>query len=158
LVLVNRGWDTAVRLGTVALAELDDVPPGPAVHQPPTPMTRTLGLHLGGPNALDPFASDPGPGEPLTTARHLAKYLDYCGATAVILPEGLADRSWRHALEGQAEEDATAPDRLETLRQVLDRQGCSTWLELSFEGPEALPGLPPADSAEAVRRGLVRLD
>ena len=35
------------------------------------------------------------------------------------------------------------------IRRVLARQGCALWLELEFDGPQALPGLPPADSAEA---------
>src|SRR5262249_27014076 len=61
------------------------------------------------------------------------------------------------ALDGQAEEDATRPDRLDVLRGVLERRGGSLWTELSFEGSAALPGLPPPDSPEAVRRGLVRL-
>ena len=76
----------------------------------------------------------------------------------MVLPEDLADRARRRALDGQADEDPTGPDRLETVRRVLARQGYSVWLELGFDGPDSLPGLPPADSAEAVRRGLVRVD
>ena len=37
-------------------------------------------------------------------------------------------------------------------------RGMSLWLELDFDGPGALPGLPRADSPDAVRRGLVRVD
>ena len=94
----------------------------------------------------------------LTTAHNLVRYLGYCGASAVVLPEGLADRSTRRALDGQADEDSTGPDRLETIRRVLARQGYSLWLELDFDGPDALPGCPPPIRAEAVRRGLVRVD
>ena len=61
-------------------------------------------------------------------------------------------------LFGQADEDSTGPDRLEIIRRSWLRQGFALWLELGFEGPNALPGLPPPDSAEALRRGLVRLD
>ncbi len=76
----------------------------------------------------------------------------------MVVPESLADRPNRRALDGQADEDTARPDRLDVFRRVLERQGCSLWLELAFDGPAALPGLPPPDSAEAVRRGLVRLD
>ena len=67
-------------------------------------------------------------------------------------------RTWRTArprrrLDGQADEDPTGPDRLEIVRRVLARQGCALWLELRFDGPDALPGLPAADSAEALRAG-----
>ena len=86
------------------------------------------------------------------------RYLGYCGASAVVLPERLADRSLRRALEGQADEDSTGPDQLEVFRRLLARQGLSLWLELGFDGPGALPGLPRPDSPEAVGRGLVRVD
>ncbi len=101
---------------------------------------------------------DSGPGSALATARNLVKYMGYCGATAVVVPEEVSDRSRRQALDGQAEEDSTGPDRLDVLRRVLERQDCSLWLEVSFDGPSALPGLPPPDSEEAIRRGLVRLN
>lgn len=158
LLLVNRSPDATVRLGTVTLTELDDVPSAPNLVEPRTPDVRTLGLYLRGPNPLGPYGGEPLSHDALTTAGNLAKYLGYCGASAVVLPEGLADRSIRRALDGQADEDSTGPDRLQTIRRVLARQGCSLWLELEFDGPEALPGLPPADSSEAERRGLVRLD
>src|SRR5207244_2066755 len=119
--------------------------------------TRTLGLYLGGPHAWDAFG-EPAADDALATAVNLVKYLAYCGATAAVVPEDRADRSRRRALDGQADEDPTGPDRLETLRRVLERQGDSLWLEISFDAPGALPGLPPPDSDEAVRRGLVRLD
>jgi hypothetical protein len=158
LVLVNRDTEAAVRLGTVTLTELDDVPPAHAVHEPDKPPARTLGLYLTGTHALDPFRGDSGPSGALATARNLVKYMGYCGATAVVVPEELCDRSRRRALSGQVEEDSTGPDRLDVLRRVLERQECSLWLELSFDGSSPLPGLPPPDSEEAIRRGLVRLN
>jgi hypothetical protein len=158
LVLVNRDTEAVVRLGTVTLTELDDVPAPPTIREPEALAARTLGLYLTGTHALDPFGGRSGPGDALAAARNLVKYLSYCGATAAVVPEELADRSRRRALDGQAEEDSTGPDRLEVLRRVLERQACSLWLELAFDGRAALPGLPPPDSAEAVRRGLVRLD
>ncbi len=94
----------------------------------------------------------------MTAAHNLVRYLGYCGANAVVLPEDLADRSSRRALDGQADEDSTGPDRLETIRRVLARQGIALWLELRFDGPDSLPGLPLASSDEALRRGLVRVD
>ena len=158
LLLVNRSPDATVRLGTVTLTELEDVPSAPNLVEPRTSDIRTLGLYLNGPNPLGPYGGESLSHDALTTAGNLAKYLGYCGASAVVLPESLADRSIRRALDGQADEDSTGPDRLETIRRVLGRQGCSLWLELEFDGPEPLPGLPPADSSEAERRGLVRLD
>ncbi len=157
LVLVNRSPDAAVRLGSVTLTELDDLP-GPPPHEPDTPPSRALGLYLDGAHALDRFGGDSGVVDDWTAATNLAKYLSYCGATAVVVPESLAGRPNRRALDGQADEDASRPARLDVLRRVLERQGCSLWLELSFDGPGALLGLPSPDSAEAVRRGLVRLD
>ena len=103
---------------------------------------RTLGLYLTGPHPLEPFGGDPAAHDALTTAQNLVRYLGYCGASAVVVPEALADRSIRRALDGQADEDSTGPDRLEVLRRVLARQGFSLWLELDFDGPDALPGLP----------------
>ncbi len=158
LVLVNRGGEAPVRLGTVTLTELDDVPPPPGIVEPNTKATRTLGLYLSGPNALDRFGSASGLHDALVPAYNLSKYLGQCGATAVVLPEELADRSIRRALDGLADEDSTGPDRLQVTRSVLARQGYATWLELRFDKPAALSGLPPADSALAQERGLVRID
>ncbi len=54
LVLVNRSPDAAVRLGSVTLTELDDLP-GPPPHEPDTPATRALGLYLDGPQCPGPL-------------------------------------------------------------------------------------------------------
>jgi hypothetical protein len=158
LVLLNRSSDADVRLGMVSLAELGELPELPTLVETRSMATRTFGLYLTGPNPLEAFGGGVPAHDSLTTARNLATYLNSCGATAVILPEQLADRSMRRGLNGQADEDSTGPDRLEVIRRVLARQGLSLWLELDFTGPDALPGLPRADSPEAARRGLVRLD
>ena len=158
LVLLNRSTDARVRLGTVTMTELDDLPLTPPVSEPHSTAARTIGLYLNGPRALEPFGGSSSSHDPLETAYNLAKYLSYCGASAVVLPEELADRSTRRALFGQADEDSTGPDRLELVRRVVSRQGYSLWLELGFDGPGTLPGLPRADSPEAARRGLVRVD
>jgi hypothetical protein len=107
---------------------------------------------------LEPFGASPSPRDALTTAENLVRYLGNCGASAVVLPEQLGDRSIRRALGGYADEDSTGPDRLQVIRRVLSRQGLSLWLELDFTGPDVLPGLPRADSPESARLGLVRLD
>ena len=128
----------------------------PEVASPP-PTCETWGS-ICRPSLLERF----GGGEPaLSDARwrrsvEPVRYLAYCGASTVVLPEGLADRSGGGALDGQAAEDAVGPDRLDLLLRILGRQGCSAWLELALAGP--LPGLPPPDSAEALARGLVRVD
>ena len=158
LVLVNRGPAATVQVGSVRLTELAGVPATPVAFAPAPDQARVLGLRLEGTAALDRFGGGggPGPADLLATANNLARYMAHCGASAVVLPEGLADRSSRGALDGQAAEDAVGPDRLDLLLRILGRQGCSAWLEPALSGP--LPGLPPPGSAEALARGLVRVD
>jgi hypothetical protein len=158
LVLINRSPEAEVRLGTVSLIELDGLPVDASLADARSTAARMFGLYLSGPHALEPFGGNPAASDPLTTAENLVRYLGYCGASAVVLPEQLADRSIRRALDGQADEDSTGPDQLEIVRRVLTRQGLSMWLEVGFDGPRALPGLPRPDSLEAVQRGLVRVD
>ena len=158
LLLLNRSPDAEVKLGTVTLTELDVLPPAPVAAQPASTPGRTLGFYLSGSRALEPFGANQSSADSLTTAYNLAKYLGYCGVSAVVLPEDLTDRSTRRGLDGQADEDSTGPDRLEIVRRVLTRQGISLWLELRFDGSRPLPGLPRADSPEAAQRGLVRVD
>jgi hypothetical protein len=158
LVLVNRGTGDPVRIAGIEWVELaDDPPPQPLAETHPD-APRTLGLHLAGPHALDRFggANDGGPDDPVALAHNLASYLAHCGATAVVLPEGPADRSRRTALDGQAAEDSTGPDRLDVLLRLLARQGVSTLLDVPCDGP--LPGLPTPNSPEALERGLIRVD
>jgi hypothetical protein len=158
LVLLNRSPDAEVRLGMVTLTELDDLPQLPRLPEANSKAARTFGLYLTGPDPLEPFGGNPAAHDPIITAENLVRYLGYCGASAVVLPESLADRSMRRALDGLADEDSTGPDRLDVIRRVLSRQGFPVWVELDFDGPNALPGLPRADSPEAARRGLVRVD
>jgi hypothetical protein len=158
LVLLNRNPTAPVRLGTVRVAELDALPP-PPIRLPSTPATRTLGLYLTGPHPLDRFGGDvQGQADPLQAARNLVSYLGYCGGSMVILPEGLAERHLRRQLQGQADENASGPDRLDLVLRLLRRQGSTAFVEMRLDGREAMPGLPPADSAEALRQGLVRID
>ena len=156
LVLVNRGGDGAVRLGSASLVELAEVPALSEESDEVRP-ARALGIYLSGDRALEPFSTQGGR-DPLATARNLADYIGACGARAVILPESLADREWRRSLSGQIEEDPVGADGLEVVERVLDRRGVAYWLELDLGGRQALPGLPAADSAEAIARGLVRID
>ena len=157
LVLVNRSPEAEVRAGAITLTEVDDRAGGPSGAAPAAP-SRALGLYLSGSDALDPFGGHGASDDPLRTAQNLLKYLGYCGASAVVVPEDLADRVGRRSLLGQADEDSTGADRLELIRRLIARQGYALWLELDFDGPGSLPGLPAADSAEALRRGLVRID
>ena len=155
LVMVNRSPEAEVRAGAITLTEIEET------GTPRTPSQvaqRGLGLYLTGSDALDRFGGHSSSNDPLKMAENLVRYMGFCGATAAVLPEDLTERESRRGLFGQADEDPTGPDRLEVLRRILARQGYALWLELGFEGPAALPGLPPADSAEALRRGLVRLD
>ena len=155
LVLVNRAGSAPVQVGSISLSELSELPPAP----PALLAERSLGLHLSGPRPLDRFGGggdDPGRVDRLAQARNLAAYLAHCGASSVILPEGLTDRARRVALAGQAEEDSTGPDRLDLLLRVLARRGATAWVDVAFDA--TLPGLPAADSPEALAEGLVRLD
>ncbi len=160
LVMANRSSAGPVQVGTVTLTELAEIPPGPVIEEPPAGApTRGVGLFLNGPDPLDRFASapaEPGLTDLLAASRNLAAYLSYCGTSAVVLPEALADRAGRGALGGNAVEDSTAPDRLDLALRVLKGRGIAAWLELSFAG--SLPGLPGAASQQALGRGLVRVD
>lgn len=157
LMLVNRANGEPVQVGGVTLTELGEVPAGPSVTEPES-RPRGLGLYVADFDALERFgASDEtAPADMLAISQRLARYLAYCGATSVVVPEELADRAGRQALHGQAAEDALGPDRLDLLLRVLDRRDVTAWLELDLTGP--LPGLPAADSPEALERGLVRID
>jgi hypothetical protein len=159
LILVNRNAESPVKLGTVRLVELADLPPPPFIFEPKVGPTRALGLYLAGPDALDRFGGGGEPGflDVLAAGRHLARYLGSCGATEVVLPESLTDRASRLELRGQSLEDSTSPDRLDLLLMVLHRYGCRAWLEVDFDSAGGLAGLPAPDSAAALERGLVRV-
>ncbi|QEH35900.1 hypothetical protein OJF2_44570 [Aquisphaera giovannonii] len=160
LVFLNRNPGGPVRLGPVKVAELSGVPAGPAIRAPGPDASRSMGLYLTGDRALDRFGGhgEVGLVDNLEVARNLAAYLGYCGASLAVLPEPPADRAARRGLRGQADEDATGPDQAGVVLRLLARQGCAAWLELSLDGRDALPGLPPPDSPEALRLGLVRVD
>jgi len=154
LLLANRGESGPVQVGLVTLTELVDLPPAP----PRRDGGRALGLHLADARALDRFGGGDSPArpDPLAQGRNLAAYLTHLGANTVVLPDGLADRASRRALDGQADEDATGPDRLDLLLRVLARRGCDAWVDVAFDAP--LPGLPAPDSPEAAARKLARVD
>jgi len=154
LVLVNRGSSAPVQVGSITLTELAELPPAPT----PAASGRSIGLHLAGLRALDRFGGGDllGRGDPLAQARNLTTYLAHCGASAVVLPDGLADRSRRISLQGQADEDSIGPDRLDLLLRVLDRRGMTAWVDVAFDG--SLADLPAPDSPEAAVENLVRLD
>jgi hypothetical protein len=155
LILVNRDAGP-VQLGTVTLAELAEVPAGPPISEPGAEVARGLGIDLTGPHGLDRFGGEPGQADVFALGRNLSQYLNFCGASSVVLPERLGDRSRRGGLDGQAAEDATGPDRLDLLLRLLERNGCTAWLDLNLDG--GLPGLPDPGSDEALKRGLVRVD
>ena len=158
LVLVNQGVGAPVRLGLVTLHELSDCPDDPAVELPADAPARGLGLYLAGLDPLDRFGGglDGGAVDALSAAKNLGAYLSACGATAAVLPQRMADRDRRRALDGTFAEDATGPDRLDLALRVLARRGASAWLELAVDGP--LPGLPAPGTPEALAKGLTRVD
>ncbi len=159
VVLANRGA-SAVRLGAITLTELPAEPAPASLAETHPEAPRALGLFLAGPRSLERFGGTVeggGPADALAEARHLAAYLQHVGATLAVLPEGLADRSRREALDGQAGEDAIGPDRLGVVLRVLARRNLSAVLDLRLDsGP--LPGLPAPETAAARQRGLVRLN
>src|SRR5690606_39394909 len=112
--------------------ELADEPPALPLGGPPPDGGRTLALRLTGPADLERFggASDDGPDDPIARSRHLAAYLGSIGASAVVLPPPRPDRSLRAALEGQADEDPTGPDRRASLLAGLKRRGISAIVEV----------------------------
>jgi hypothetical protein len=154
LVLVNRSSSAPVQIGSVTLTELAELTPA----SPPRVLDRSIGLHLAGLRSLERFGGGDGSGrvDPFTQARNLSSYLAHCGASSVVLPEGLADRTRRKSLEGQGDEDATGPDRLDLLLRIMARRGMTAWVDVAFDAP--LPGLPAPDSAEAWAEGLTRID
>ena len=154
VVLANRGSTAPVQVGAITLTELGDLPPATVQRLG----ERAVGLHLANAGDLDRFGGvDPtGRVDPLTQARNLTTYLIHAGASSVVLPDGLSDRASRRGLAGQADEDATGPDRLDLLLRVLARRNCSAWVDVAFHG--SIPGLPEVDSPEAASAGLLRLD
>lgn len=154
VVMINRSASAPVQVGAITLTELGDLAPATI----PRESDRAIGLHLASGRDLDRFGGVDSAGrvDPLTQARNLTTYLAHAGASAVVLPDGLSDRAARAGLAGQADEDATGPDRLDLLLRVLARRNCSAWVDVAFEG--SLAGLPPLDSAEAAAGNLLRLD
>ena len=55
LVLLNRSTDALVRLGTVTITELDDLPLTPPLSEPHSTAARTFGLYLSGPSCPRTF-------------------------------------------------------------------------------------------------------
>ena len=157
LVLVNRGAGATAKLGQATLTELGDLPDDLAVEPPGDAPERVLGLYLAGLDALDRFGGlEGGFTDPLIAAKNLGAYLSACGATSAVLPQRLADRERRRALDGTFAEDSIGPDRLDLALRVLAKRGAAVWLELALDGP--LPGLPAPGTAEALAKGLTRID
>jgi hypothetical protein len=157
-VVLNRSERSAVRLASVELRETAAGPAPAFLSETHPEAPRPLALHLAGPGALDRFGGrvEGGPDDLYGLATNLAGYAVHCGASSVVLADDQADRDGRSALDGQAEEDATAPDRLGLILRILARRDLSAMLEVRLDGP--MPGLPGADSPEALARGLVRVD
>jgi hypothetical protein len=160
LVLVNRASGSSVQIGSITLTELPELPEGPTIEAHPGGAARGIGLALTDPDPLERFgmAVEPGLSDALAASKALGSYARYMGATSVVLPEGLADRAARRALDGQAAEDSLGPDKMALALHTLAVGGVSAWVELDFGGTAPLPGLPAPGDAEALARGLIRLD
>ncbi len=155
LVVANRGGSAPVQLGLVTLTELAELPPGPPRRDP----GRALGLHLADARGLDRFGGGdpPGPGRPPGPGPEPGRLP---GAR-----RGLRGRPARRpGRSGRPPGPRRAGrGRLRRARPARPpapgpgpRKGLDAWVDVAFDG--ALPGLPPADAAEAAARKLVRVD
>ena len=119
-----------------------------------------MGLYLTGSHPLDRFGGggEAGLTDNLEIARNLVSYVSHCSASLVVLPERLSERPRRRALKGQAEENPTGPDQLDVVLRLLHTARPERLARVESGRPGGLPGLPPPDSAEALRQGLVRVD
>lgn len=158
VIVFNRDPGASVRLGSIALNELAVPPPPLLLAETHAEAPRALAVYLPNLQALERFGGqvDDGPSDALELAGNLTRYLCHCGASTAVLPEGLADRDRRLGLDGQADEDGTGPDRFDLILRVLDSRGLSALIDVRLD--DDLPGLPPVDSAEALAKGLVRID
>ena len=157
LLLVNRSPEAEVRAGAITLSEIDEatvLPPGPE------PVRRALGLYLTGPSSLDRFGASASQGstDALRTAQNLVKYLGYCGATAVVLPEDVADREPAGDSMGRLTKIRRVPTASKWCGESWPGQNARSGSSCDSTGAGAFPGLPAVDSPEALERGLVRID
>ncbi|MEO6808669.1 MAG: hypothetical protein ABI353_06105 [Isosphaeraceae bacterium] len=158
VIVFNRDPEASVRLGSIALNELAAPPPPLLLAETHAEAPRTLALYLPSLQDLERFGGhvDDGLSDTLELAGNLTRYLKHCGASTTVLPEGLADRARRLSLDGQADEDGTGPDRFDQILHALAARGLSALIDVRLD--DNLPGLPPVDSAEALAKGLVRID
>ena len=159
VVICNRSERSDVRVGTIELTEVPEPDRSTESEKGAVGSGRGLALDLTGRHALSRFGGYvPEHAMVDVSARtsNLISYARMTGATAVVLPDRLADRPVRTRLEGQFQEDSTGPDTLQFMLGMLASQGLGSWISLDLSGP--LPGLPLPGSAEALARNLARLD
>ncbi len=152
LIVLNHG-SKPISLGAATLSEMNEMPPESGIDLPPAELARDLALDATAAGILERFAAQR---DVVNVAERLARYLAYCGANAVVLPEIPRERERRQVLEEQAFEDPIGPDRIPTLVRLLGRHGVNVWIQPDLRG--VLPGLPAPDSIDALTRGLVRVD
>ena len=117
-------------------------------------------MYLAGSHALDRFGGggETGLTDNLEVARNLVSYVSYCSAPWWFCPSGSAERPAVAPSRARPKKTRRVPISSIWCCRYCSRQGKSAWLELNLEGQGGLPGLPPPDSADAMRQGLVRVD
>lgn len=158
LVLVNRNDLAPLSLKSITLEELPGGARPAEVGLIPSENARSLMLHIldtdlkrmGG--AVDGSAVV----DRAALVRNIHGYARHCGASSVVVPQTLADRQGRLALDGQGHEDSLAPDMLDLLLRELKTTGMTAVVEVDCS--EQIDNLPPPNSIGARQRGLVRLD
>jgi hypothetical protein len=159
LVVFNRGERSAVTLKAVNMEEYAGDPPAARITETHPNAPRNLALQLSSPDVFDRFGGTVDGAafiDRFSLTRNLRGYVLHCGASSVVVPDSLADRRIRKALDGQYDEDSLGPDTLEVLLRTLSVDGISVVLEVGLDGP--IDNLPAPDSDEARTRGLSRID
>ena len=125
--------------------------------RPDPEQARVSACDLAGPERSTVWRWGGRPGDPLATCPlNLARYLAHCGASTVVLPEGLADRSRRGPSTARPRGCRSVPTASICCSGSWAARDAPPGWNWRLEGP--LPGLPPPDSAEALAKGLVRVD
>ena len=89
----------------------------------------------------------------LRTAQNLVKYLGYCGATAVVIPEDVSRPGSPPKAHRAGRRGLTGPDRLEVIRRILGSAGFCALAGAAIRWSRAhCRGCRQADSAEALVR------
>ena len=156
LVMVNRSPEAEVRAGAITLSEIEELAAAPQVQEP---AARALGLYLTGSDCAGPVRRCRGlkrPAANRSEPRQVPGLLRRHGGRRARRPGGPGSASGP-LRAGRRRSDRPGPTRNDPADPGSSRM-CALAGAAASTGPDSLPGLPAADSAEALRRGLVRID